>query len=129
MIELFYLGGQLFMGILTTIFLTIFSFSIYQAIRIADNKLANPVADRHLFGYIKSLGLFALVTGFLGQLIGLYSAFDSIEEMGGVSQEMLVGGLKVSSITSLYGLVIFLISYVIWFGLDLWRSKKERAFA
>ena len=113
------------MGILTTILLIIFSFSLYQAIRILSGKLGDNESERHLFGYIKSFGLFALITGFLGQLIGLMSAFETIEKMGSISQNMLAGGLRISSITSLYGVLIFLIAYILWFALDFWRTKQS----
>ena len=62
---------------------------------------------------VKEIGLLALAMGFLGQLIGLMGAFDGIEAMGGVSQSMLAGGLKVSSITSIYGLFIYIISLIV----------------
>jgi hypothetical protein len=39
-------------------------------------------------------------------------AFEGIEAMGGVSQSILVGGLKVSSITSIYGLLIYIVSLI-----------------
>ena len=95
------------MGILTTILLIILVFSFYQITRIVGGRLGDNESERHHFGYIKSIGLFALITGILGQLIGLMSAFETIEKMGSVSQEMLAGGLRISSITSLYGLLIF----------------------
>ena len=56
---------------------------------------------------LKEFGLAALAFGFLGQLIGLLGAFEAIEAAGGVSQSILAGGLKVSSITSIYGLMIY----------------------
>ena len=62
---------------------------------------------------LKEFGLAALTFGFLGQLIGLLGAFEAIEAAGGVSQSMLAGGLKVSSITSIYGLLIYCISLII----------------
>ena len=62
---------------------------------------------------VKEIGLLALAMGFLGQLIGLMGAFEGIEAMGGVSQSMLAGGLKVSSITSIYGLLIYIISLIV----------------
>jgi len=64
-------------------------------------------------GCVKELGMLALAIGFLGQLIGLFGAFEGIEQMGGVSQAMLAGGLKVSSITSIYGLLIYTVGMVI----------------
>lgn len=56
------------------------------------------------------MGLLALTTGTLGQVIGLYQMFEGIEMMNGVSPAMIAGGLKVSTITTLYGLLIYLIS-------------------
>ena len=94
MLDYFMMGGPLFMGILTLIFLLM----IYPAVRKSG---------------VKELGLLALAVGFLGQLIGLFGAFEGIEQMGGVSQAMLAGGLKVSSITSIYGLLIYTVSLLI----------------
>jgi len=94
MIDLFMMGGPLFMGILTVFFLLM----IVAAVRNSGEK---------------ELGLLALAVGFLGQLIGLFGAFEGIEQMGGVSQAMLAGGLKVSSITSIYGLLIYIVSLLI----------------
>ena len=62
---------------------------------------------------VKEIGLLALAFGFLGQLIGLMGAFEGIEAMGGVSQSVLAGGLKVSSITSIYGMLIYSIGLII----------------
>ena len=39
--------------------------------------------------WVKEVGILALALGILGQIIGLYSAFEGIEQAGGVSQEML----------------------------------------
>ena len=62
---------------------------------------------------LKEFGLAALAFGFLGQFIGLLGAFEAIVAAGGVSQSILAGGLKVSSITSIYGLLIYCISLII----------------
>lgn len=94
MLDYFIMGGPLFMGILTLILLLM----IYGAVRKR---------------YVKELGLLALAVGFMGQLLGLFGAFEGIEQMGGVSQPILAGGLKVSSITSVYGLLIYIVSLVI----------------
>lgn len=123
MFELFYMGGPLFMGILTLLLLIILSIAVVSAIKTSSGPPLNMDKLRHQQSYIKSVGLFALVFGILGQMIGLYSAFQHIEAAGGVSTAMLAGGLKVSSICTLYGLIIFLISYLIWFGLDTWLNR------
>ena len=126
MIELFIEGGVLFMGLLTLVGLVMFSVAVINGAAIFSNKIGDEALRRHRLGYIKSIGLFALITGFLGQLIGLYSAFEYMANVDSVSSDILAGGLKVSSITSLYGMLIFLISYLVWFFLEgaLNRSVK-----
>lgn len=71
---------------------------------------------------IKSVGLLALVVGVLGQLIGMFSAFQAIEQIGSISPAMLAGGLKVSSITTIYGLIIYVVSLLLWIGSSKLKS-------
>ncbi|MFY0625360.1 MAG: MotA/TolQ/ExbB proton channel family protein [Reichenbachiella sp.] len=120
MMDLYLQGGSLFMGILTLLLLVVFVFSILNVIRILNKE---SFSEFHLQA-VKSVGLFALVVGVLGQLIGLYSAFEIIAEVGEISQQKLAAGIRVSSITTLYGMLIFLISYAIWFGLSYWSRNK-----
>lgn len=77
--------------------------------------------------YGKSIALFALVTGILGQLIGFYGAFSAIEQMGGVSPEIVFGGIKVSMITTLYGISIFLFSNLLWWITAVLLENKLKA--
>lgn len=90
----FMMGGPLFMSILTLILILLIGAAILKK-------------------EVKEIGLLALAFGFLGQLIGLMGAFEGIEAMGGVSQSILAGGLKVSSITSIYGMLIYTIGLII----------------
>ncbi|RZW45073.1 MAG: hypothetical protein EX263_10070, partial [Flavobacteriaceae bacterium] len=71
MLDLFYQGGTLFMSVLTILLFAVLA-SFWKFPK-----------------WTKELGLIALAIGILGQFIGLYSAFNSIEEMGEVSQGML----------------------------------------
>lgn len=61
---------------------------------------------------VSSISLFALVWGFLGNLIGLISAFDAISISGGVSYEVLASGLKVGLLSPVFGMVVFLIARI-----------------
>jgi biopolymer transport protein ExbB/TolQ len=54
--------------------------------------------------------LLGLVLGFLGSVIGLISAFDSVEAMGDPDPSMFAGGLKVSLLTATFGLLSFVIA-------------------
>ena len=121
--EWFVMGGSLFMGILTILLVIIVAVTVYFAISIANGKAADKESLRHQLRYIKSLGLFTMITGILGQMIGLFSAFIAIEAAEDISPAIIAGGLKVSMITSLTGIVIFLISIAIWFVLDLCIKK------
>jgi len=58
---------------------------------------------------ISSIALFAIVWGFLGQIIGLISAFDAIEAAGDISPTVLAGGLKVSALSPAFGMFVFLV--------------------
>ena len=120
----FVMGGSLFMSILTILLVIIVAVSVYFAVNIASGKASEKANFKQQLRYIKSLGLFTMITGILGQLIGLFSAFTAIEAAGDVSPAMLAGGLKISLITTLTGIVIYLISILIWFLLDLYYQKK-----
>lgn len=118
MTDLFFAGGPLFMGILTLLLLIICAMAVYQFIQISRGNVEHETTFRHRLTYIKSLGLFSLVFGIFTQLLGLYQAFSAIEMAGDVSPAILMGGLKVSMISTMYGMIIFLISYLLWLGLD-----------
>lgn len=119
MTELFYMGGPLFMGILSILLLLLLSMATYRGVQIVRNDIEHETRFRRQLSHIKSMGLFTLVVGIFGQLLGLYQAFSAIESMGGqISPALLAGGLKVSMISTLYGMIIFLLSYLIWMGLD-----------
>ncbi|WP_421764483.1 MotA/TolQ/ExbB proton channel family protein [Ekhidna sp.] len=102
MIELFQMGGMLFMSILTIEL----SLVIYFGVKGFLNKNKKSSS-------IKSVGLLAVITGILGQLIGLFSAFEAIQQIGSVSPAMLAGGLKVSMITTIYGVIIYIIAIIL----------------
>jgi biopolymer transport protein ExbB/TolQ len=113
------------MGILTILLLIILAMGVCRFIQISKNNYEHATTFRHHLTLIKSLGLFALVFGIFGQLLGLYQAFSVIEQAGSISPAILAGGLKVSTIPTLYGMIIFLLSYLIWLGLDYKASNKS----
>lgn len=121
----FYMGGPLFMGILTLVLISLVAWSVYHALPLFTGKVLNISKTKSRLKHIKTIGSFAAVTGILGQLIGLTSAFAILEEHGNVSQSLIAGGLKVSTIPTIYGILIFLLSLVIWFVLDNLLSQKS----
>ncbi|MEM9671811.1 MAG: hypothetical protein AAF992_04405 [Bacteroidota bacterium] len=122
-IDLFYRGEALFMGILTLLLITIVMISVITAICITKNKAKNIDQVQQYFSYLKSTGLFTLIFGLFTQLLGLYGAFVAIEEWGSISSTVLSMGLWTSSIPSLYGLLIFLFSHLIRWVLAGWLNR------
>ena len=111
-------GGMPYMLFLLLINLLIVYFMVRKVI---DFYVKIPEDKKNLkngLPQILQLATFALFSGIFLQAIGLYMAMEGIEQMGGVSQAMLASGLKVSFITTLYGMFIFLFSGIIWFILN-----------
>ena len=113
------------MGILTAVLAVILILAIFYAITIVRKDYKELSIIRSRLKYIKSLGLFAMVAGFLGQMIGLFSAFTAIQQAQDISPAIMVGGLKVSMIAPMYGILIFLLSYLVWIAVDYLASRQD----
>lgn len=119
MTDLFYTGGPLFMGILTIILIAVVVTAIFIFLKKRSGEKQPSIE------VVKEIGIFGLVVGIFAQFAGLYEAFSAIEQMGSVSPALLIGGLKVSSITTIYGLVIFLMAWLLYFGLRVVEGIEE----
>ena len=95
-------GGPAFMY-------TILIVLILIIILIVKAFLESP-KNKKTLSLIASLGWFVLVFGIMGQTIGLIGAFDSIQAAGDISMSLVAGGLKVSLLTTVFGLFSFLIA-------------------
>jgi len=94
-------GGPLFMY--TLLLLLILSVALFAQGLIKTEK------QEKIKELLKSISLFALVFGFLGQVIGLIGAFDAIESIGNVSPNIIASGLKISFLSTGFGALVFLI--------------------
>lgn len=113
--DFFFMGGPLFMGILSLLLIVMVSWIAYYFIGVLFSNNTNFEKVLRKISYGKSIGLFAMIFGILGQLIGLYQAFSVIEQAGSISPNLIYGGIKVSMIPTLYGIIIFLISLLLYF--------------
>lgn len=123
--NLFHTGGTLFMGILTILLMILLVTAVVFAIYIFNGKAHKSKSFGHQLTYLKAMGLFTMITGILGQLIGLLMAFGAIERAGDISPQIVYGGLKISFYTTVYGILVYLLSILLWFILDLWYHKKQ----
>ena len=113
-------GGPEYMVPLTFILLLNIALIVY----VAYFNLNKKVIQMKWLETIKQLGGFALAWGAFSTLIGLFQAFDALEASQDVVPfPMIMGGLKVALITTLYGFAIFHFSF---FALIILRlTKKE----
>lgn len=102
MIELFKMGGVLFMSLITLAFLLVMCFAVFGVIKKSES-LKNKML---------TAGNLALGLGALGTAIGWFTA-ASVFEVNEVSTAIIAGGLKVSLITLMYGLIVYCISKII----------------
>ena len=124
-------GGPTFMGILTILLIITTAWIIYQFVVAYRSEQTNHEKSLRKIGYGKSLGLFAMITGFLGQLIGFTAMFDAIEMAFAAGNEikpvLIYGGIKATMIVTMYGILIYLFSILLWFVASLLIEKKTNS--
>jgi hypothetical protein len=95
MFKLFLEGGALWMSILT-LELVALLFAAWKA----------PA-------WVKEIGIIAFVTGVFSSLLGFSQAAEAVQAAGDISPFLVWGGIRVATITIMYGTLIYLVSLVI----------------
>lgn len=109
-------GGVLYMNAITVLLVLNVAIASYAIYRRVSRKTLNP----NWVESIKHVGGFAAALGTFGTLVGLFFAFNALERSAEtIPFPMIMGGLKVSLITVLYGLIVFFISMIIYIVLKL----------
>ncbi|WP_299519002.1 MotA/TolQ/ExbB proton channel family protein [Winogradskyella sp.] len=101
-------GGPFFMTLiliclLLSIFLLVKGFLSLKKDAHQAKKMISLTTDTSLLG---------LVIGFFASVIGLITAFDSVEALGDPNPAIFAGGLKVSLLTATFGLFTFIIARI-----------------
>ncbi len=102
-------GGLMFTLPLLLLLLVILALAAKQS--IASNRTATGTR------LLLHLGIFSAVLGILGQAMGLYQAMGVIQSVGGVSPAMLAGGIKISFIAPILGLVNLAVAVAVFAAL------------
>ena len=89
--------------LLLSIFFLIKGFMKINKDKAVSKKMLRLTSDSSLLG---------LVIGFFASILGLISAFDSVEAMGNPNPAIFAGGLKVSLLTATFGLFTFIIARI-----------------
>uniref|UniRef100_UPI0040485214 MotA/TolQ/ExbB proton channel family protein n=1 Tax=Roseivirga sp. TaxID=1964215 RepID=UPI0040485214 len=121
MLELFFLGSKLLMGILTVVVTAMIIQSVVSIRTIMANQVNEKTPQK--IRLVREIGLFAFMVGILASAIDLMGAFSAIEMAGDVSPSLLAAGLKFTLIAPVYGLMIYVLSLIIWFALN-WKVNK-----
>jgi hypothetical protein len=110
LIETYEMGGPFFMFIITLLGLSMFFFAVKSGIKIFVKKNYSGKG----INYILMFGSLSFIFGLLAQAIGMFQAFEAIQQAGDISPALVAGGLRVSMIAPLYGVFWFILSIPIW---------------
>ena len=125
--NLFFMGGSFFMGLLTLLLIITTAWFIYHFILAYRSKQTDKVTSLRKLSYGKSMGLFTLITGIFGQLTGFVYMFDAIgliSSEGELKPYMVFGAIKVTMIVTMYGILIYLFSILLWFISSMIIERK-----
>ncbi len=114
--ELYSAGGVPFMHAVSIPFIANLVLIVITVLQIVQKKNVN----QKLIEIGKQLGGLSLALGVFGTVMGLFQAFDALENSKDVIPfQVIMGGLKVAIITLLYGLIAYCISLVAYIILKL----------
>ncbi len=103
-------------------FLVVVGLALFSAVRLFRPGATPDLHSKAWLDAILFWGGFASISGLLGTLIGFTIATQSVEAAGEVNVTLMWGGIKVSMLASLFGVLILAFASLLWFGLQLrWR--------
>jgi biopolymer transport protein ExbB len=91
----------------------------HEGLDIVDKSIATTgsVESARLEKGVSWISLFialAPMLGFMGTVIGMIQAFDSIEAAGDISPSLVAGGIKVALLTTVFGLIVAIILQIFY---------------
>jgi len=81
-------------------------------------KFSKSDADHHnlkkSLNALLVVGSFNLALGMIGQITGIWDMLDAIVEAADINLEIVIQGIKISFITTIFGLATFMIAVIAW---------------
>ena len=115
--DLGFIRGPLFFS-----FTVVIGLALFSAVRLFRPNAMPDLRSKAWLDAILFWGGFASISGLLGTLIGFTIATQSVEAAGEVNVTLMWGGIKVSMLASLFGVLILAFASLLWFVLQLrWR--------
>lgn len=122
----FFINGGYSMIPLVVIALVVAALAIRSWLRI-DHESTEPDAVVETgIDAVVFWGAYGVVIGLLGTLGGIASAASAIQLAGETTTALIWGGIGVSLHTTIFGLAIFSVALLLWFGL---RVRYRRRIA
>jgi hypothetical protein len=109
------------MGVITAIAVMMLIYSFIN-LRVIFTKRTGDNTFRNING-IKELGLLAFILGVLASTLDLMGAFGAIKLASNVSMAVLAGGLQLTFIPMIYGLIVYLLALLIRLGIH-WKMTQ-----
>ena len=116
MLDLLVEGGLYFTIPLTALAIAAAVLVTWQIAGRLAGKFQSPGYRKRL-DMLLHVGLLSFVVGILAQALGLYQMLKSVEQIGSVSPALIAGGLAVSAIAPIFGLIILTVSFIVWITL------------
>ena len=107
-VNIFAEGGSLMMSLILICLLL----SIFFLVKGFMNVNKDSTNSKKMLKLAIDSSLLGLVIGFFASILGLISAFDSVEALGNPDPAVFAGGLKVSLLTATFGLFTFIIARI-----------------
>ena len=123
MVNFFISGGQM-MWLFLLIALLIIYLSLKKAFQLFSKQdLSKSVLENGINAII-FWGSISAVLGFFAHYLGVYYAMQAIYKANDISPAIVAYGYSLSLVTILTGLVLFIISAILWF-IFRWRYRQR----
>jgi hypothetical protein len=120
MVDIYISGGVIWMHPITLMFLINIVIVVLELI----GKIRNPAYNFPRISWIKQVGGLALAWGVFSTVIALFQAFGDLSKSGDtIPFYVIMGGLQVALITAIYGLIVFMLSFLMAMVLALVAKK------
>ena len=103
-------------------FLSVVGLGLFSAVRLFRPSAIPDLYTKAWLDAILFWGGFASISGVLGTLVGFTIVTQSVEAAGEVNITLMWGGIKISMLAALFGVLILAFASLLWFVLQLrWR--------
>lgn len=109
----YFAAGGVFMTPITIVGVAMLAGALFTLAR-AFGTSPDAAKLRRMNSVVLQLGILAFFLGILSQAMGLMQAFQVIQQVGDVSPALLAGGLYVSLIAPVWGLIILTVAWVLY---------------